>query len=162
MPLVIYAVYMAVAWTFYLISTKALKRVGFELESLAIFLTGVGVMLSVRQGIRQTYVQIIAAAIGMVVFCILIKFIENPDRVNKWRLAIMIAAVGLLGINIIFGTIRGGAANWIIIGGVSVQPSEFVKIAFIFVGASSLDYLQRKGNLIGFIIFPPSAWAHCF
>ena len=153
MPLVVYAVYMAVAWVFYLISTRVLRRAGFELESLAIFLTGVGVMLSVRQGIRQTYVQIIAAAIGMVVFCVLIKFIENPDRVNKWRLAIMIAAVGLLGINIIFGTIRGGAANWIIIGGVSVQPSEFVKIAFIFVGASSLDYLQRKGNLIGFIIF---------
>lgn len=65
----------------------------------------------------------------------------------------MIAAVGLLGINIIFGTIRGGAANWIVIGGVSVQPSEFVKIAFIFVGASALDQLQRKRNLIEFIIF---------
>lgn len=110
-------------------------------------------MLSVRQEIRQTFVQIAAAAVGMVVFCLLIKFIENPDRVTKWRWFIMIAAVGLLGINIIFGTIRGGAANWIVIGGVSVQPSEFVKIAFIFVGASALDQLQRKRNLIEFIIF---------
>lgn len=153
MPLLIYGCYMAVAWVFYLVSTKALHRVGFELESLAIFLSGVGVMLSVRQEIRQTFVQIIAAAIGMVIFCILIKFIENPDRVTKWRMVIMIAAVGLLGINIVFGSIRGGAANWIVIGGVSVQPSEFVKIAFIFVGASALDQLQRKKNLIEFIIF---------
>lgn len=153
MPLAVWGSFMAVAWIFYLVSTKALKRVGFELESLAIFLTGVGVMLSARQELRQTFVQIIAAAIGMVVFCLLIKFIENPDRVTKWRWFIMIAAVGLLGINIIFGTIRGGAANWIVIGGVSVQPSEFVKIAFIFVGAAALDQLQRKRNLIEFIIF---------
>lgn len=153
MPLLIYGCYMAVAWIFYLVSTKALHRVGFELESLAVFLSGVGVMLSVRQEVRQTFVQIIAAAIGMVIFCLLIKFIENPDRVTKWRMFIMIAAVGLLGINIVFGTIRGGAANWIVIGGVSVQPSEFVKIAFIFVGASALDQLQRKQNLIEFIIF---------
>lgn len=153
MPLAIWGCFMAVAWIFYLVSTKVLKRVGFELESLAIFLSGVGVMLSVRQELRQTFVQIIATAIGMVVFCLLIKFIENPDRVTKWRWFIMIAAVGLLGINIIFGTIRGGAANWIVIGGISVQPSEFVKIAFIFVGASALDQLQRKRNLIEFIIF---------
>lgn len=153
MPLAVWGCFMAVAWIFYLVSTKALRRVGFELESLAIFLSGVGVMLSVRQEIRQTFVQIAAAAVGMVVFCLLIKFIENPDRVAKWRWFIMIAAVGLLGINIIFGTIRGGAANWIVIGGVSVQPSEFVKIAFIFVGASALDQLQRKRNLIEFIIF---------
>lgn len=153
MPLAVWGCFMAVAWIFYLVSTKALRRVGFELESLAVFLSGVGVMLSVRQELRQTFVQIIAAAAGMVVFCLLIKFIENPDRVTKWRWFIMIAAVGLLGINIIFGTIRGGAANWIVIGGVSVQPSEFVKIAFIFVGASALDQLQRKRNLIEFIIF---------
>lgn len=153
MPLAVWGCFMAVAWIFYLVSTKVLRRVGFELESLAVFLSGVGVMLSVRQELRQTFVQIIAAAAGMVVFCLLIKFIENPDRVTKWRWFIMIAAVGLLGINIIFGTIRGGAANWIVIGGVSVQPSEFVKIAFIFVGASALDQLQRKRNLIEFIIF---------
>ena len=153
MPLAVWGCFMAVAWIFYLVSTKVLKRVGFELESLAIFLSGVGVMLSVRQELRQTFVQIIATAIGMIVFCLLIKFIENPDRVTKWRWFIMIAAVGLLGINIIFATIRGGAANWIVIGGISVQPSEFVKIAFIFVGASALDQLQRKRNLIEFIIF---------
>ncbi|WP_255882125.1 MULTISPECIES: FtsW/RodA/SpoVE family cell cycle protein [unclassified Ruminococcus] len=152
-PLVVYAAFMAVAWIFYIVSTKVFKRVGFELEGLALFLTGIGVMLSVRQGLHQTYVQIIACAIGMAFFCFMIKFLQNPDRVNKWRLAIMIIAVGFLAVNIVFGTIRGGAANWIMIGGVSIQPSEFVKIAYIFVGASALDQLQTKKNFIVFIIF---------
>lgn len=152
-PLIVYGVFMAVAWTFYIVSTKVFKRVGFELEGLALFLTGIGVMLSVRQGLHQTYVQIIACAIGMAFFCFMIKFLQNPDRVNKWRLAIMIIAVALLGVNIVFGSIRGGAANWIMIGGISVQPSEFVKIAYIFVGASALDHLQTRRNFIIFIIF---------
>lgn len=152
-PLLIYAAFMAVAWLFYFVSTKVFKRVGFELEGLALFLTGIGVMLSVRQGLHQTYVQIIACAIGMAFFCFMIKFLQNPDRVNKWRLAIMIIAVALLGVNIVFGSIRGGAANWIMIGGISVQPSEFVKIAYIFVGASALDHLQTRRNFIVFIIF---------
>lgn len=152
-PLLIFGVFMVVAWSFYLVSTKIFKRVGFELEGLALFLTAIGVMLSVRQDLRQTYVQIIACAVGMAFFCFMIKFLQNPDRVNKWRLAIMIIAVALLGVNIVFGTIRGGAANWIVIGGVSIQPSEFVKIAYIFVGASALDYLQTKRNFIIFILF---------
>lgn len=152
-PLLIFGVFMVVAWSFYLVSTKIFKRVGFELEGLALFLTAIGVMLSVRQDLRQTYVQIIACAVGMAFFCFMIKFLQNPDRVNKWRLAIMIIAVVLLGVNIVFGTIRGGAANWIVIGGVSIQPSEFVKIAYIFVGASALDYLQTKRNFIIFILF---------
>lgn len=152
-PLLIFGLFMAVAWSFYLVSTKVFKRVGFELEGLALFLSSIGIMLSVRQDMRQTYVQIIACAIGMAMFCFMIKFLQNPDRVNKWRLAIMIIAVILLGINIVFGSVRGGAANWIVIGGISVQPSEFVKIAYIFVGASALDKLQTRRNFIIFIVF---------
>ena len=62
-------------------------------------------------------------------------------------------SVGLLAINLIFGTTQYGAANWINIGGISVQPSEVVKVGFIIVGAGSLDQLQTKKNLLGFIIF---------
>jgi cell division protein FtsW (lipid II flippase) len=65
----------------------------------------------------------------------------------------MIAAVLLLGVNLVFGRVTNGSANWVHIGPVTVQPSEFVKIAFIFVGASTLDRLQTRQNLLEFIIF---------
>lgn len=153
MPLVYFGIFMTLSWMFYLVSTKLLNRKGFELESLAIFLSGVGVMLSARQEMRQTFVQIIACGIGMILFCIIIKFIQNPDRVEKWRIPVMIIAVLFLASSIVLGRVIYGAANWISIGGISIQPSEFVKVAFVFVGASALDQLQRKGNLIQFIIF---------
>lgn len=152
-PLTVFACLAAVEWIFFFVSTMILKRVNFELESLALFLTGIGVMLLVRQELRSAYVQLIAAVLGMILFCVIIKIIENPDRLAKFRLYLMILAVGLLGVSIIFGKISYGAANWITIGGISVQPSEFVKIIYIIVGASSLDVLQTKKNLIEFIVF---------
>ncbi len=152
-PLYLCGTLIAIEWFYFAISSFALKRVSFEIESLCLFLTGIGVMLLARQNMRSAYVQLIAAAIGMIVFCALIKFIENPDRIGKWRLIIMIAAVGLLGINLVFGKVTNGSANWIQIGSITIQPSEFVKIAYIFVGASTLDRLQTKQNLIEFIIF---------
>ena len=152
-PVSIFLCLQALLWGFFFVSTVVLKRINFELEALASFLSGIGILLLVRQEMRSAYVQLIAAGIGMVLFCILVKFIENPDRVNSWRMAIMIGAVVLLGVNLVFGTVQYGAANWIRIGGITVQPSEFVKIAYIFVGAAALDKLQTKRNFLEFIVF---------
>lgn len=154
-PLVLFGCLAVAEWTFFFVSSKVLKRVSFELESLALFLTGVGVMLLVRQVERSAYVQLIAAVVGMALFCVIIKFIEDPDRTSstKLRYGLMIAAVGLLGVSIVFGKITYGAANWISIGGISLQPSEIVKIIYIFIGANTLDRLQTKKNLFEFIVF---------
>lgn len=154
-PLVLFGCLAVAEWTFFFVSSKVLKRVSFELESLALFLTGVGLMLLVRQVERSAYVQLIAAVVGMALFCVIIKFIEDPDRTSstKLRYGLMIAAVGLLGVSIVFGKITYGAANWVKIGGISIQPSEIVKIIYIFIGANTLDRLQTKKNLFEFIIF---------
>ncbi len=152
-PLVLFGALAAVEWGFFFVSYFILRRVNFELESLALFLTGIGVILLIRQAERSAYVQLIAAAAGMVLFCVLIKLIEDPDKVNKLRLPAMIFAVGLLLLSIVFGKVTNGAANWIYIGSISIQPSELVKVIYIFIGASALDKLQTNKNLLEFIIF---------
>ncbi len=149
---------VGVEWAFFFVSRVILRRAAFELEALGLFFTGIGVMLLARQNVKNAtiqpcYVQLIAAVAGMIVFCVIIKFIENPDRIGQWRMIIMIVAVLFLGINLVFGRVTNGSANWVHIGPVTVQPSEFVKIAFIFVGASTLDRLQTRQNLLEFIIF---------
>ncbi len=149
---------VGVEWMFFFVSRVILRREAFELEALGLFFTGIGVMLLARQNVKNatlqpSYVQLIAAVAGMIVFCIILKFIENPDRIGQWRLIIMIVAVLFLGVNLVFGRVTNGSANWVHIGPVTVQPSEFVKIAFIFVGASTLDRLQTRQNLLEFIIF---------
>ena len=152
-PLIMFCALAAVEWGFFSVSYFALRRVSFELEALALFLTGIGVILLVRQVEKSAYVQLIAAVAGMILFCIIIKLIENPDRINKFRLPLMIIAVLLLLTSIVFGKVTKGAANWIYIGFISIQPSELVKVIYIVIGANALDVLQTKKNLIEFIIF---------
>lgn len=152
-PLILFGALAAVEWGFFFVSYFILRRVNFELESLALFLTGIGVILLIRQVERSAYVQLIAAAIGMVLFCVIIKLIEDPDKVNKLRFPAMIFAVGLLLLSIVFGKITNGAANWIYIGSISIQPSELVKMIYIFIGASALDKLQTNKNLFEFMVF---------
>ena len=152
-PLYVFGAMELVMWAFFCVSSYALNRVNFELEALACFLSGMGILLLVRQELRSAIVQMIAMVIGMILFAVIVKFIENPDRVNSWRLWLMLGSVGLLAVTFVFARVTYGAANWISIGGVSVQPSEFVKVAFIFVGAAALDKLQTKRNFIEFIVF---------
>lgn len=152
-PFLIWGLFTTVSWLYYMISTKLLKRISFELEALAIFMSGTGVMMLARQVFRQSIVQTVAMICGMIGFCIIIKFIENPDRVESFRIPMYILAVLFLGINIVFAKVTYGAALWLNIGGVSIQPSEFVKVIYIFISASALDKLLTKGNLLHFIIF---------
>ncbi len=140
------------SWIFYAVSKKKFKRKSFELEILALMLSDIGILLSASHDLKQSFVQLAATIIGAAVFCFIIWFIEIPDRVMKWRIAISVFAVLFLAATVVVGKTQNGAQNWIIIGPVSIQPSELVKIAYIFVGASTLDRLQTKQNLTEFII----------
>ncbi len=152
-PLVLFGALAVVEWGFFSVSYFALRRLNFELEALGLFLTGIGVLLLVRQVERSAYVQLIAAVLGIALYCVIIKFIEDPDRSDKIRFPVMIVAVLMLLSSIVLGRVTNGAANWVYIGSISFQPSELVKTIFIFIGASALDKLQTKRNLIEFIIF---------
>ena len=155
-PLLLFGALAAVEWGFFSVSYFALRRVNFELEALALFLTGIGVMLMARQDVKSSYIQLIAATIGMILFCVIIKLIEDPDKMSRFRWAMMGLSAGLLVVSILYGKFFGakyGAANWIVIGPFSFQPSEIVKVLYIFVGAASLDRLQTRRNLIEFTGF---------
>ena len=64
-----------------------------------------------------------------------------------------VAGIGLLAFNLLFGVEKFGARNWIQLGSVSFQPSEFVKVCFIYVGASTLSRLMAKRNIVLFIAY---------
>ena len=152
-PLLLFGAIAVVEWGFFSVSYFVLKRVTFELEALALFLSGIGAILLIRQEERSAYMQLAATVVGFVIFCIIIKLIEDPDRIYRFRLPLMIFAVLLLGTSIVFGKVTNGAANWIYIGIFSFQPSELVKVIYIIIGAGTLDKLNTKKDLFIFIGF---------
>lgn len=129
------------------------KQVNFEVETIGLFLSGIGIITLSTVDIHAVYIQSIAMIIGIVVFYFMIMFMKDPDKAMKFRLVAMVLAIFLFSLNIIFGKIKNGAQNWIDFYGFSLQPSEFIKVAFVFVGASTLEHLQTAKNITGFILF---------
>ncbi|MFR7552433.1 MAG: FtsW/RodA/SpoVE family cell cycle protein [Acutalibacteraceae bacterium] len=152
-PVAPFGILFLTGWALYFFSRRILKRVSFEIETVAILLSSIGILLLSGQGLDAIKTQMIAMLIGVFLFCFLVWFMSDLERVTKVRLYIAIGALLLFALNLLLGTEIYGSKNWIIIGPVSIQPSELIKIAFIFVGASTLDHLQTKKNITEFIVF---------
>lgn len=147
------AAVILVSWLFFFISAFILRRVTFEHETLALFLSGMGIILVGNYSMQEVYNQLASLLIGIFAYCFIIWMIENLEVVMKYRLAIAGIAVLMFAFNLVFAKEVNGSRNWVMLGPISIQPSEYVKIAYVFVGASTLERLQTTKNLTGFILF---------
>lgn len=147
------AAFIVVEWIYVTVFYFAMHRRNFELEFIAFFLTGVGLAVIGSVVPNSCFKQLIIAIVGIIGYTILVFVLGNIELCMKMRLPVAIIAVVILLINLILGKTIYGAKNWIEIFGITVQPSEFVKVAFIFVGAATLEKIQTSKNIIRFIIF---------
>jgi cell division protein FtsW (lipid II flippase) len=143
---------IVVMWLSYWAS-RAMRRPGFETETLAFFLCSIGMAVGISASPANIWRQMLFLIAGVAFFFALGWFLRDLNRAKKMRLPFAAAGVLLLASTLVFGRVIHGARRWIEFGGVSFQPSEFVKIAFIFVGAATLDRLFAKRNLAVFISF---------
>lgn len=149
----LFLIFLVVEWVYFIVSTTVLKGSNPALELIAFFLTGIGLVLVAGVSIDKFKTQFVAVMIGLACFIAMLWLISNVDRAMKMRTPMAIAAILLLVVTLILARNIKGAFNWLSIGGVSIQPSEFVKVAFIFVGAATLDKLQTSRSITKYIIF---------
>lgn len=142
----------ALMWIAY-IFTRIIRRNAFEIETVAFLLTTVGFAVTATSAPYDMVKQAIFLVAGIVLYFVVGWFLRNLNSAVKLRWPVAAAGLLLLAINLILSEAVYGAKNWLTIGGFSFQPSEFVKICFIFAGAASLDRMFAKRNLIMFIGF---------
>lgn len=147
-----FLILMAMEWGLFLF-TRMLRRTGFEVETIAFFLTTLGLAVIASDNPGELTKQLICIAAGLVVFLIICWALRDLERAKKLRYLAAAGSLALLAFNLIFGVEQYGARNWIFIGGVSFQPSELVKLCFIFVGASTLQRIMTKRNMFLFIAY---------
>lgn len=144
-------------WVYLIAFYTAMHRRNFELELIAFFLCGTGLSVIGSISPNACFKQFFFILAGMIVYIIMVFLLGNLELCMKLRTVVAVLAVLLLIVNLVVAKVKNGAKNWITIGseenGITFQPSEFVKIAFIFVGAATLEKIQTSKNIFAFIGF---------
>ena len=147
-----FGVLIAMEWGLF-IFMRILRRTGFEVETIAFFLCTLGLAVIASDAPGELTKQLVCIGAGIVLFLFLCWSLRDLERAKKFRYLAAVGGIGLLLINLVFGVEQYGAKNWIYIAGMSFQPSELVKICFIFVGASTLQRIMTKRNMFLFIAY---------
>ena len=148
-----FALYILVEYAYFVGTRLILKRRGFEVELIAFLLTSIGLSITASVYPEGIVKQFIAVVIGIAGFVVLQWFMRELKPCIALRIPVAVLALGLMAFALVFAKFTNGARNWLYIGGISIQPSELVKVAFVFVGAASLEKLQSNKSLTKFIVF---------
>jgi len=143
---------MIAQWLLFLFYS-CIRRAAFELETIAFFLTTMGMAAIATVTPGEALKQLVAIGLGLVLFLIIGWTLRDLERAKTVRYIAAVAGIGFLLITLVFGQEYYGAKNWLLIGSYSIQPSEFTKVCFVLVGASTMDRLMKNRNLIAFIAY---------
>ncbi len=111
------------------------------LLSLANFLCALGILLLYDTNPDLAYHQAMYYGVGLVA---MLACIYAVRLLRQWRMAAALLipfSLALLALPLLFGSEINGAKNWIYIGSVSFQPSEFVKLSLIVIVSR---YMSRR------------------
>ena len=87
----------------------------------------------------------------------------NPRQIRRLALVVFILAVGMTAATLVIGAEVKGARRWIVLAGVNIQPSEFVKPAFVILISWLFAESTRKSDvpantlalgLLGVVVVP--------
>ena len=143
---------MAAQWLL-LVFYACIRRLSYEVETIAFYLCTLGMAAIATVCPAEAVKQVIAMVIGMAVFLIVGWSLRDLKRAQAFRYLAAVGGIGYLIITLVFGQEYYGAKNWLVIGGMSLQPSELSKVCFVFVGASTMERIMNKRNLILFIVY---------
>ena len=136
-----------------LIFYACIRRSAFEVETIAFFLCTMGMNVIAATVPGEVVKQLIAMGLGLALFFAVGWSLRDLERAKVIRYGATAAGILFLVITLLFGKEIYGAKNWLVIGGFSLLPSELSKLCFVYVGASTMDRIMKKRNLIGFIAY---------
>ena len=150
-------------------ATQALNRsdrrtIFLVVPVIMLLIVGLGAMLSAASVVsfRETgdslyYIkrQVVWVGLGIVA---LVAFTRIPYRLyRRFALPIFLVAVAGLVATMLFGDVRGGARRWIEVGDLTIQASEFAKVATVIVLAAVLAKKDRLLGSLGHFLLPVAA-----
>lgn len=150
---IVFIGYIVLQWAYFLFASFVLRIHNFELEMIAFQFASIGLAIGGSIYPDEVIKQFIAVVIGVFGFCVILFMLRFIDAMKAIRWLLAGASILVLGVTLVLAETTNGAKNWLSLGNFSVQPSELVKVAFIFAGAATLEKLQSVRHLTMYIIF---------
>ena len=148
---IMYVGLWAAEFAFYLIFIKVYQACYKGLSKLVLnnmMMCMVGFVILGRLASDYAVHQIILAAAAMVL-CIFVPLIIEKFRILE-KMGWYFAVIGIVFLMLVFviGVEKYGSRNWISVGGIAIQPSEFVKILYVFFMASLLSQTTKFKHIV--------------
>lgn len=151
--ILVYSGFIALQWIYFIFASFVMRINNFELEMIGFMFSSVGLAIVGSMYPETVMKQFLAIVLGVMAYCALLMFMRFVSAVKTLRWMVAFCAVGLLAVTLAIAEPTNGALSWLSLGGISIQPSELVKVAFIFAGAVTLEKLQSIRHLTMYIVF---------
>lgn len=141
-------------------TTNPYKRFDYLLFGLVLILAAIGLVVfssAVKDRPNLLKPQVLGLIMG-VALCLILSAIDYKD-LKVLSLFIFFGAMGLMVLVLFFGSGEElGNKNWISIAGMSVQPSEYAKIAYIILASVFLERIKdspekNKADILKFLAY---------
>ncbi|MBH1939731.1 FtsW/RodA/SpoVE family cell cycle protein [Mobilitalea sibirica] len=132
------------------------KRSKLLVSNMLMLLT-IGFIILARLSYDKAVKQVLIVAVSFLVCLIVPVTIKRITFLKRFGWIYGILGIAILFVVLFAGTTNYGATNWLTIGGFSFQPSEIVKLIFVF---SIAAMLQERINLKKICIVTVIAGVH--
>jgi len=128
-----------------------LQKMDFGIFLVVLLLCAFGLVMvfsasyySAQQNFDNGFYYVSKQALFMVAGLVIMLIVSriNYHWLEKWKTIILLASVVLLILVLIMGRETNGASRWLVIAGISIQPSEIAKFAMVFYMSSFMAHRQ--------------------
>ncbi|MGG7178223.1 FtsW/RodA/SpoVE family cell cycle protein [Clostridium paraputrificum] len=118
----------------------------------ASILSVIGIAMIYRIEPPEGIKQVVWFILGIIVYILTVVLLPDMTKLSKYKHVYLGITLVLMPLAYLYGLITGestyGATNWVFIGGMGFQPSEFAKITLvIYLAAVLKDYDSEKKGL---------------
>lgn len=126
---------------------------------IVMFFSSIGVIMLGRLKPVLCVPQLRWLIIGMLVMLVVLSLSEKIKEMMQYQYILGICTLVVLCLSLLFGVEIGGSKNWLVLGPISVQPSEFGKILLVLFLAAFLsdhrEMLDAAKKRLLFLDLPP-------
>lgn len=134
----------------YIIVTMIYKQMTYTMDLMLVCILNMSLIFQSCFGGVRLSVKHLVTCVAALVFC---EFGFLLTRNHEWirmQKKKIYAIIGVLILSILLFT--GSRSMWIIIGPISIQPSEFIKPCFVLICAASIVELHKKIRILFFYV----------